>query len=259
MGTDNIIISELEAPTFVTDSDKEYETKMEEILTDAPAAVVAEEVPVQQVEATTTSVAEESQLPATDIDKPEDVVGQERARTETPAPPPPEYVPSITEVAMADPDFKVFAEEYPDVAQGVLKPVQMLEAKYNAAIDQMYRLFIPVVQEVQYAKRTAEWDSIRKEHPDVDTLATTGEVKAWIATQSETAQRIYNAIYKEGTPKEVVGMLNEYKAASGKSSGQVSDVNRKKLQSMESVTSRKAPIKTATEGTGYEDTLRDIL
>lgn len=99
-----------------------------------------------------------------------------------------------------DDELKSLAEEYPDIAQPLLKKLSKLEETVT-----QYRNQIATDQ----SRNTLEvhFDTIRKSHPDMDDIVASDDFSGWLERQTPMWQRIA----AEGAAEDVVELLNRYK------------------------------------------------
>ena len=116
-----------------------------------------------------------------------------------------------------DDELAKLSEEYPDIAQPLLKKLQKLEETVT-----QYRTQIDSDQSQENLR--VHFDTIRKSHPDMDEVVTSDDFSGWLERQSPLWQRVAG----EGSAAEVVELLDRYKEAIGAASPQqpVSNVER---------------------------------
>jgi len=116
-----------------------------------------------------------------------------------------------------DDELAKLSEEYPDIAQPLLKKLQKLEETVT-----QYRTQIDTDQSQENLR--VHFDTIRKSHPDMDEVVTSDDFTGWLERQSPLWQRVAG----EGSAAEVVELLDRYKEAIGAASPQqpVSNVER---------------------------------
>lgn len=105
-----------------------------------------------------------------------------------------------------DDELRKLEEEYPDIAQPLLKKLSKLEETVSE-----YRTQI-ATRESQNTLQ-AHFDTIRKSHPDMDDIVSSDDFGGWLERQSPIWQRIAT----EGSAAEVVDLLDRYKDAIGAS------------------------------------------
>ena len=99
-----------------------------------------------------------------------------------------------------DDDLRALAEEYPDIAQPLLKKLSKLEetvTEYRGRID----------AERSQSTLQGHFDAIRGAHPDMDDIVSSDDFTGWLDRQSPVWQRVA----QNGSAEEVVELLNRYK------------------------------------------------
>lgn len=99
-----------------------------------------------------------------------------------------------------DDELKALSEEYPDIAQPLLKKLSKLEETVSE-----YRNRIEA--DKSQGTLQAHFDTIRKSHPDMDDIVASDDFTGWIERQSPVWQRVASS----GSSEEVVELLNRYK------------------------------------------------
>lgn len=105
-----------------------------------------------------------------------------------------------------DEELSRLSEEYPDIAQPLLKKLSKLEetvSEYRSRIE----------TEKSQGTLQAHFDTIRKSHPDMDEIVVSDDFNGWLERQTPIWQRIA----QEGSAAEVVDLLDRYKDAIGAS------------------------------------------
>ena len=126
-------------------------------------------------------------------------------------------VPAQAETpAVQDADlFGDFSEEA--IAKGVEKMVSArtaaIEAKFEAKLS---AVLAPLQEKQAQSAEDAHFSTIQAAHPDVETIAQSAELAAWIDKQPSFVRDGYKAVIAQGTAEQVIEALNTFKAATGK-------------------------------------------
>lgn len=134
-----------------------------------------------------------------------------------PAPAPAAAAPEPAAPAAADTalDLGDFSEEA--IAKGLGKGLdarvaaiaETLEKKLTAAVA-------PLQKTAQEAADEAHFGAIAKAHPDVESVVPSAEFAAWKQSQPTYAQAAIDKVVTDGSAKEVIEVLDNFKAATGK-------------------------------------------
>lgn len=107
-----------------------------------------------------------------------------------------------------------FREQYND---DVLRAVDIMARR--AATDLIQNQVYPQIERIAPLARTTEelmaqahFGAIEAAHPDVYEIDSAPEFNAWIASRPDHIRGAYEFVREQGTPAEVISMLNEYKA-----------------------------------------------
>jgi chromosome segregation ATPase len=103
-----------------------------------------------------------------------------------------------------DEELSRLSEEYPDIAQPLLKKLSRLEETVTQYRTQM-------ATDQSQATLQVHFDTIRKSHPDMDDVVVSDDFTGWLERQSQLWQRVAS----EGSATEVVELLDRYKEAIG--------------------------------------------
>jgi len=125
-------------------------------------------------------------------------------------------VPAPAETPAADEDvFGDFSEEA--IAKGVEKMVSArtaaIEAKFEAKLN---AVLAPLQEKQAQSAEDAHFSTIQAAHPDVESIAQSAELTAWIDKQPSFVREGYKAVIAQGTAEQVIEALNTFKAATGK-------------------------------------------
>lgn len=130
---------------------------------------------------------------------------------------PVEQVPAPAEKLSAeDADlFGDFSEEA--IAKGVEKMVSVrtaaIEAKFEAKLN---AVLAPLQEKQAQSAEDAHFSTIQAAHPDVESIAQSAELAAWIDKQPSFVRDGYKAVIAQGTAEQVIEALNTFKASTGK-------------------------------------------
>lgn len=128
---------------------------------------------------------------------------------------PAEQVPAETPKVEDENPFGDYSEE------GIKNGVKKLVAAERDAIRQELRAELDkelAPLKVQHAQTAVEahFAKIEAAHPDVDSIAQSAELEAWISKQPSFVRDGFKAVIDHGTADQVIEALTTYKAASGK-------------------------------------------
>lgn len=113
---------------------------------------------------------------------------------------------AATQKDEVDDELRTLAEEYPDIAQPLLKKLSKLEETVSE-----YRTRIET--EKSQSTLQSHFDTIRRSHPDMDEIVVSDDFNGWLERQSPIWQRIA----QEGSAEEVIDLLSSFKVAIGTS------------------------------------------
>lgn len=113
---------------------------------------------------------------------------------------------AATQKDEVDDELRTLAEEYPDIAQPLLKKLSKLEETVSE-----YRTRIET--EKSQSTLQSHFDTIRRSHPDMDEIVVSDDFNGWLERQSPIWQRIA----QEGSAEEVIDLLSNFKVAIGAS------------------------------------------
>lgn len=108
-----------------------------------------------------------------------------------------------------------FRDEYKD---DVLRAVEIVAARRTeAALNQFAQSrLLPVERSAQDLVAQAHTNAITAVHPDVYDIDESAEFQAWIDTKPVHVRGAYEYVREQGTPAEVISLLNEYKSSTGR-------------------------------------------
>lgn len=134
------------------------------------------------------------------------------------APPPPAPAPAPAE----DEDAELLAEleeSSPVLAKAIKAAMkrertnleQVLADKYGKSIDEVKQQLQPLKQSADENEVQKHNSAITSAHPDAFTLVESQEFSTWLEAQDEVAKEAYQGVLKQGTARQVIGMLNSFK------------------------------------------------
>ena len=108
-----------------------------------------------------------------------------------------------------------FREEYKD---DVLRAVEIVASRRTeAALNQFAQSrLLPVERSAQDLVAQAHTNAITAVHPDVYDIDESAEFQAWIDAKPVHVRGAYEYVREQGTPAEVISLLNEYKSTTGR-------------------------------------------
>jgi len=139
-----------------------------------------------------------------------DAQAQLEAQKATPA------APQVEQPVVPDADlFGDFSEEA--IAKGVEKMVAVRTAAIEARFDaKLNEVLAPLQAQKAQSAEDAHFSAIEAAHPDVNTIAQSADLAAWIDKQPSFVRDGYKAVIAQGTAEQVIEALNTYKAATVK-------------------------------------------
>ena len=137
-----------------------------------------------------------------------------------------------------------FQEEY---SPEVIKAINILAARQAAQIvDQTIQTRVaPVERTTLDMVEQAHFSAIEAAHPDVFDIDESPEFEAWIESRPAHTRGAYQYVREKGTPAEVISMLNEYKAATRKTT--TTAPPKEKVQAAMGVQRRRGTTPVASE------------
>jgi len=137
-------------------------------------------------------------------------------------PPEPE-LPKVPELSEAERQALTdFEKEWPDIARAQkiaqVRVQAELEHRFAAAIHEMAKKIndqlAPVIQNSLSSEAREHFRQIKAIHPDYDGVVT--QLPEWIKTQSKLLRDAYQKAYDRGDAEEVIELVTQYKAATGR-------------------------------------------
>lgn len=120
--------------------------------------------------------------------------------------------PAPVEPSDEDKFLAKFREEY---SEDVLKAIDLITTrKASQIVDQtLAQRLSPVEQQTYNIVEQAHFGAIESVHPDVYEIDQSPQFEAWLETRPAHTKGAYLYIRENGTPQEVISMLNEYKGS----------------------------------------------
>lgn len=120
--------------------------------------------------------------------------------------------PGDDEIDEAEQALEAFYDEFPSLREPleiiqrktVSKAVSEVTGKVNETIK-------PIVSRAAKDENDAHTAAIYKAHDDLDEITSSGHLDTWIDEQSPRIAKAYREIIADGSTKEVIEMLNDYK------------------------------------------------
>ena len=126
----------------------------------------------------------------------------------------PENAPSAPASAEPSDDDKFLEKFRADYNDDVLRAVGIMSRK--AATELIETQILPRIEPISRTNEElvvqAHFGAIESAHPDVYEIDQSPEFNAWIASKPLHVRGAYEFVREQGTPAEVIEMLNEYKA-----------------------------------------------
>lgn len=108
-----------------------------------------------------------------------------------------------------------YEKEWPEVAEAEeIKRQAQLQHLRDQIYSEVGRALAPVFETTQQLQVDAHRSAIRQEHPDFEDVK--GDLMEWIAGQPEFVRPAYEQVAQKGSAADVVSLLNQFKAATGK-------------------------------------------
>ena len=153
---------------------------------------------------------------------------------------PPEPVAPTEE----DEFLQKFRTEYSD---DVIKAIDLITTrKASQLIDStLAGRLAPIEQTTYDMVAQAHFGAIEAAHPDVDEINASPAFEAWLESRPAHVKGAYAYVREQGTPAEVISMLNEYKGASRPQTKTPSTVPTGKVAAATAVTRRRGTAQSA--------------
>lgn len=119
--------------------------------------------------------------------------------------------------------FGDFSEQA--MAEGIQKlnslgRAEMRKELREELLTELRQELAPVLQEHQSSSAQAHFEQITKAHADASSIAESAEFDTWIKGQPSYAQEPIRMVLDQGSAKQVIELLDQYKAATGQKSQQ---------------------------------------
>ena len=137
-----------------------------------------------------------------------------------------------------------FKEKYSD---DVLKAIDIVTGRKATELfnSQVASRIAPLEQSTNEVISRAHFSSIEAAHPDVYSIDESPQFSAWIDSRPAHVQNAYRYVRDNGTPTEVISMLNEYKATMTPQNPKAPPVSAAKLASASAVPTRRGSLPSA--------------
>lgn len=101
--------------------------------------------------------------------------------------------------------------------EGLTKGINTLLAQRTAEIEKQFEQKLqqalqPVAQKQQLDETQSHYQAIMEAHPDVESMADSQEFANWIGSQPSYAQQAIMGVLQQGTTRDVIEVLNNFKA-----------------------------------------------
>ena len=152
--------------------------------------------------------------------------------------------PAPVEPTDEDKFLAKFREEY---SEDVLKAIDLITTrKASQIVDQtLAQRLSPVEQQTYNIVEQAHFGAIESVHPDVYDIDQSPQFEAWLETRPAHTKGAYLYIRENGTPQEVISMLNEYKGSLPKTNR--TEPSRGKVEAATAVQRRRGTVSTTAE------------
>lgn len=151
-----------------------------------------------------------------------------------------------TPVAPTEEDafLQKFRTEYSD---DVIKAIDLITTKKATQLIEttLAGRLAPIEQSTYDMVSNAHFGAIEAAHPDVDEINASPAFEAWLDARPAHVKGAYAYVREQGTPAEVISMLNEYKGASRPQKQTPSTVPSGKVDAATAVSRRRGTAQTA--------------
>ena len=97
---------------------------------------------------------------------------------------------SSPSTAAADNSWKLVAEDYPDIAEGVKSLFEKQANEHRAELNRVRGELQPIQEQARKSYIDQQFVMLENEHPDYREVAKSGEFKSWVATQPHPIQEM---------------------------------------------------------------------
>lgn len=126
-----------------------------------------------------------------------------------------------TEDPTTDEAIDAFLKEFPELAAPIQKMIEKatktrskeLATDIEGRIESKIK---PIAQTVQETTVEKHINAIRTAHTDFDEIVQSGSLQTWINEQPGYMQPALQAVYDQGTTKDVIDLIAQYKTATGR-------------------------------------------
>ena len=152
--------------------------------------------------------------------------------------------PAPVEPTDEDKFLAKFKDEY---SEDVLKAIDLITTrKASQIVDQtLAQRLSPVEQQTYNIVEQAHFGAIESVHPDVYDIDQSPQFEAWLETRPAHTKGAYLYIRENGTPQEVISMLNEYKGSLPTTNR--AEPPRGKVEAATAVQRRRGTVSTSAE------------
>ena len=152
--------------------------------------------------------------------------------------------PAPVEPSDEDKFLAKFKDEY---SEDVLKAIDLITTrKASQIVDQtLAQRLSPVEQQTYNIVEQAHFGAIESVHPDVYDIDQSPQFEAWLETRPAHTKGAYLYIRENGTPQEVISMLNEYKGSLPTTNR--AEPPRGKVEAATAVQRRRGTVSTSAE------------
>jgi hypothetical protein len=145
--------------------------------------------------------------------------------------------------------LELYNQEYEEVSkfEGLKRQLEVkaIEARYEArlktAIETLTTSIAPILRVAQEYGREKHENAIRAKHEDFEQLRDDGSVEKWIATRPAGLREQYQKWYDNGNTSEVITLMDEFKASTGRATA-IPDEPNPKPKTPRAIILRKGPI-----------------
>ena len=137
-----------------------------------------------------------------------------------------------------------FRTEYSD---DVIRAIDLITTKKASQLIEstLAGRLAPIEQTTYDMVSQAHFGAIEAAHPDVDEINASPAFEAWLDARPAHVKGAYAYVREQGTPAEVISMLNEYKGASRPQTKTPSTVPKERIAAATAVSRRRGTAQTA--------------
>lgn len=124
-------------------------------------------------------------------------------------------------------NVKELFEIHPEIAEAVKSLVENKVSAVTRQVENEIKTRVePVQQQVYMTEQQRHINTIRAAHPDLNAIMDSGDLVKWIQTLPSVMRTGATYVYQYGSAEEIIGLLNDYKAARGVKAPQAKAVPR---------------------------------